>query len=276
MKIVYAIIGGIIFALGYAVFLIPHKIVPGGVSGIAMILRFLYNTPVGIVAIILNIPLFLIALRVLGISFGVKSIGAIIYTNLLIDFLVYSVKIRTPTDNVVLAALYGGILLGLGLGLIFRSEASTGGTDIIGQILSRYTNMSVGMWIMIVDFVVITTAGIATHSIELALLGYLALFLSSKIIDLVLEGIDYARAAFVVTTKADKITDEIYEKMQRGVTILKGHSPYTKEERPVIMCVITKKQTPFFKSLVKNIDKDAFVILTDVFEVLGRGFRSRV
>jgi uncharacterized membrane-anchored protein YitT (DUF2179 family) len=276
MKIIYVIAGGIIFALGYAVFLIPHRIVPGGVSGIAMILRFLYNTPVGIVAIILNIPLFIIALRVLGISFGIKSVGAIIYTNLLIDFLVYSVKIETPTDNTVLAALYGGILLGLGLGLIFRSDASTGGTDIAGQILSRYTNMSVGMWIMIVDFLVITTAGITTRSIELALLGYLALFLSSKVIDLVLEGIDYARAAFVISTKADKITDEIYEKMRRGVTILDGHSPYSKEEKPVIMCVITKKQTPFFKSLIKKIDKDAFVILTDVFEVLGKGFRSRV
>jgi uncharacterized membrane-anchored protein YitT (DUF2179 family) len=276
MKIISVIVGGIIFALGYAVFLIPHRIVPGGVSGIAMILRFLYNTPVGIVAIILNIPLFIIALRVLGISFGIKSVGAIIYTNLLIDFLVYSVKIETPTDNTVLAALYGGILLGLGLGLIFRSDASTGGTDIAGQILSRYTNMSVGMWIMIVDFLVITTAGITTRSIELALLGYLALFLSSKVIDLVLEGIDYARAAFVISTKADKITDEIYEKMRRGVTILDGHSPYSKEEKPVIMCVITKKQTPFFRSLIKKIDKDAFVILTDVFEVLGKGFRSRV
>ena len=276
MKILYVIVGGIIFALAYAVFLIPHRIVPGGVSGIAMILRFLYNTPVGIVAIILNIPLFILALRVLGLSFGIKSVGAIIYTNLLIDFLVYSVKIETPTDNTVLAALYGGILLGLGLGLIFRSDASTGGTDIAGQILSRYTNMSVGMWIMIVDFVVITTAGITTRSIELALLGYLALFLSSKVIDLVLEGIDYARAAFVISTKADKITDEIYEKMRRGVTILDGHSPYSREEKPVIMCVITKKQTPFFKSLVQKIDKDAFVILTDVFEVLGKGFRSRV
>ena len=276
MKIIYIIIGGVIFALGYAAFLIPHRIVPGGISGIAMILRFLYNTPVGIVAIILNIPLFVIALRALGISFGVKSIIAIIYTNLLIDFFMYSVQIQTPTQNVVLAALYGGILLGLGLGLIFRGDASTGGTDIVGQILNRYTNMSVGMWIMIIDFAVITTAGITTHSIELALLGYLALFLSSKIIDLVLEGIDYARAAFVVSTKSNKITDEIYEKMQRGVTILAGHSPYTKEERPVIMCVITKKETPFFKTLVRKIDENAFVILTDVFEVLGRGFRSRV
>lgn len=275
MKLIYAIVGGVIFALGYAVFLIPHKIVPGGISGIAMVLHFLYNTPVGIMAIILNIPLFIIALRVLGVAFGIKSVAAIFYTNFLIDFFVYAIKIKTPTENVVLASLYGGILLGLGLGLIFRSDASTGGTDIIGQILSRYTNMSVGMWIVIVDFVVITAAGITTHSIELALLGYLALFLSSQVIDLVLEGIDYARAAFVVSTKADKITDEIYEKMQRGVTILSGYSPYTKEERPVILCVITKRQTPFFKSLVNKIDKDAFVILTDVFEVLGRGFRSR-
>lgn len=275
MKILYAIVGGVIFALGYAVFLIPHKIVPGGISGIAMVLHFLYNTPVGIMAIILNIPLFIIALRVLGVAFGIKSVAAIIYTNFLIDFFVYAMKIKTPTENVILASLYGGILLGLGLGLIFRSDASTGGTDIVGQILSRYTNMSVGMWIVIVDFVVITAAGISTRSVELALLGYLALFLSSQVIDLVLEGIDYARAAFVVSTKADKITDEIYEKMQRGVTILSGYSPYTKEERPVIMCVITKRQTPFFKSLINKIDKDAFVILTDVFEVLGRGFRSR-
>ncbi len=276
MKVLLITVGGVIFALGYAVFLIPHKIVPGGVSGIAMIIRFLYNTPVGIITILLNIPLFILALRVLGLQFGVRSIGAIIYTNLLIDFLVYQVQIQTPTDNVVLAALYGGILLGIGLGLIFRGGASTGGTDIVGQIFSRYTNLSVGMWIMIVDFAVITTAGITTHSIELALLGYLALFLSSKVIDLILEGIDYARAAFVVSTRTDEITDQIYEKMKRGVTILDGHSPYSKEKRPVLMCVITKKETPFFRSMIKQVDKDAFVIFTDVFEVVGKGFRPRV
>jgi uncharacterized membrane-anchored protein YitT (DUF2179 family) len=276
LKFFYIILGGIIFAFGYAAFLIPHRIVPGGVSGIAMILRFLYNTPVGIVAILLNIPLFILALRVLGVSFGIKSFGAILYTNLLIDFLVYSVGIKTPTENTILAALYGGILLGLGLGLIFRGDASTGGTDIVGQIFSRYTNLSVGMWIMIVDFAVITMAGVTTRSIELALLGYLALFLSSKVIDLVLEGIDYARAAFVITTKPDQVTNQIYERMQRGVTILDGHSPYSREKRPVIMCVITKKETPFFKSIIKKADDNAFVILTDVFEVLGKGFRSRV
>ncbi len=276
MKITYLIIGCIICALSYSVFLIPHQIVPGGVTGIAMLLHFLYHSPVGVVAIILNIPLFIIAVKALGIIFGFRSLIAIFFTNLLIDFFIYSVKLTTPTQNTILAALYGGLLLGLGLGLIFRGEASTGGTDIVGQILNRYTNMSVGMWIMIVDFVVITLAGIITNSIELALLGYLALFLSSKIIDLVLEGMDYARAAFVISEKHTEIVDEIYDKLKRGVTILEGRSSYTKQERPVIMCVITKRETALFKSLIKNIDDKAFVILTDVFEVLGQGFRRRV
>jgi uncharacterized membrane-anchored protein YitT (DUF2179 family) len=276
MKIVYLIIGGTIYALSYALFLIPHRIVPGGVTGIAMVLHFLFSSPVGIVGIILNIPLFIIAMRILGISFGIKSAVTIICTYLVIDFFVYSIHITTPTDNEVLAALYGGVMLGLGLGLIFRGGASTGGTDIVGQVLNRYTNMSVGMWIMVVDFIVITMAGITTQSIELALLGYLALFLSSKVIDLILEGMDYARAVFVISDKTEKIVEEIYEKMKRGVTILDGHSAYTKEKRPVIMCVITKRETQIFKSLVKAIDNEAFVILTDVFEVLGRGFRSRI
>ncbi len=276
MKITYLIIGCIICALSYSVFLIPHQIVPGGVTGIAMLLHFLYHSPVGVIAIILNIPLFIVAVKVLGITFGFRSIIAIFFTNFLIDFFIYSVKITTPTQNTILAALYGGLLLGLGLGLIFRGEASTGGTDIVGQILNRYTNMSVGMWIMIVDFVVITLAGIITNSIELALLGYLALFLSSKVIDLVLEGMDYARAAFVISAKHTEIVDEIYDKMKRGVTILEGRSSYTKQERPVIMCVITKRETALFKSLIKNIDDTAFVIFTDVFEVLGQGFRRRI
>lgn len=276
MKILYIIIGCIICALSYAVFLIPHQIVPGGVTGIAMLLHFLYHTPVGLAAIILNIPLFIIAIRILGVSYGIKSVIAIFLTNLLIDFFVYTIKIPTPTNNTVLASLYGGLLLGAGLGLVFRGGASTGGTDIVGQILTRFTNLSVGMWIMIVDFVVITLAGVTTGSFELALLGYLALFLSSKVIDLVLEGMDYARAAFIISTKQDKIINGIYDKMRRGVTVLDGYSPYTKEKRPVIMCVITKKETHVFKSLIKDIDDNAFVILTDVFEVLGQGFRRRI
>lgn len=276
MGIIFLILGVIFYSLSYAIFLIPHNIVPGGISGFAIVLHILFHTPVGITVIILNIPLFILAVRILGFSLGIKSVVVIIVTNLLIDFLTYSVKIPSPTNNVILAAIYGGVMLGLGLGLIFRGGANTGGTDIIGQILNRFTNFSVGIWILIVDTLIITIAGFATSSIELALLGYLSLFLSTRVIDLVLEGFDYARAVFVISDDVDKIVEGIYKKIGRGVTVLDGFSPYTKAKRPVIMCVITKQETEHFKRLVKGIDKDAFVILTNVYEVLGHGFRPRV
>jgi len=276
MSIIFLIIGSIFYSLSYSVFLIPHNIVPGGISGLAIVLHILFKTPVGIMVIILNIPLFIFAIRILGLSLGAKSVITIIVTNLLIDFLTYTIKISSPTSNVILASIYGGVMLGIGLGLIFRGGANTGGTDIIGQILNRFTNFSVGMWILIVDTIIITLAGIVTNSIELALLGYLALFLSTRVIDLILEGVDYARAAFVISEKTEKVTDGIYQKLGRGVTILDGFSPYTRTKRPVIMCVITKRETENFKKLVKGIDEKAFVILTDVFEVLGQGFRPRV
>ncbi len=276
MKYLYIVLGCVICALSYAVFLIPHQIVPGGVTGIAMVLFFLFKTPVGIITIALNIPLFFLGIKALGFQYGIKSVVAIIGTNLLIDFFVYTIKIPCPTQNIILGSLYGGLLLGLGLGLVFRGGASTGGTDIIGQVMSKRTNLSVGMWIMITDFVVITMAGLTTLSVEKALLGYLALFLSSKVIDLVLEGMDYARAMFIISDKHKDIVKEIYKQTTRGVTILDGFSPYTEEKRPVIMCVITKKQTALFKSMVQAIDPKAFIIVTDVFEVLGEGFRRRI
>ncbi|MEO0129857.1 MAG: YitT family protein [candidate division WOR-3 bacterium] len=276
MSIIFLIIGTIFYSLSYAIFLIPHNIVPGGISGLAMVLHIIFKTPVGIMVILLNIPLFIFAIRILGFSLGAKSVVTIIVTNLLIDFLNYTIKVPTPTGNVILASIYGGVMLGIGLGLIFRGGANTGGTDIIGQILNRFTNFSVGIWILIVDTIIITLAGFVTNSIELALLGYLALFLSTRVIDLILEGIDYARAAFVISEHTEKIIEAIYQKLGRGITILDGFSPYTKAKRPVIMCVITKRETENFKKLVKSIDEKAFVILTDVFEVLGHGFRPRV
>lgn len=275
MRYLFIIIGCALCSLSYTLFLIPHQVVPGGIAGIAMILHFLYKSPVGIVTIVLNIPLFIVALRILGFGYGLKSVIAILLTNVMVDLSIYTLRIQSPTGNAILASLYGGILLGLGLGFVFRGGASTGGSDIIGQIINRYTNLSTGMGIMLVDIVVITLAGITTRSLDLALLGYLALFISSRVIDLVLEGIDYARAALVITSNHERVVNAIYEKMRRGVTILDGFSPYTKEKRPVILCVITKKETTFFTSLVKSIDRKAFIILTDVYEILGEGFRRR-
>ncbi len=276
MSIIFLVLGIIFYSFAYSAFLVPHSIVPGGVTGLAIVFHILFHTPVGIITILLNIPLFILAVRILGVSLGIKSLIAIFATNIMIDFLTYSIKLPKLTENSILATIYGGVLLGVGLGLIFRGGANTGGTDIIAQICNRFSNFSVGVWMLIVDTIIITFAGVSTQSIELALLGYLALFISTRVIDLIIEGVDYARAAFVVSDKNEKIIEGVYQKLGRGVTVLEGFSPYSKAKRPVIMCVITKRETQQFKNLVKEIDRDAFVILTDVFEVLGQGFRARL
>jgi uncharacterized membrane-anchored protein YitT (DUF2179 family) len=161
--------------------------------------------------------------------------------------------------------MYGGIMLGVGLGIIFRGQASTGGSDIIGQIVHRYSNFTTGAVIFAVDFVIISAAGIVFKNIELALYGYLTLYLSTKVIDIILEGVSYTRAAFIISDKPKIIRDMVLEKLERGVSHLRGHGGYS-----------DKEQVPELVSLVKEKDATAFVVITDVYEVLGKGFQQRV
>ncbi len=269
------IIGSVFTALAYVMFLIPQKIVPGGVTGIAMIGNRIFSTPIGIATIILNIPLFILAFRVQGKLYTVNSIIAVIISSLLIDFMMYGVHLPYATDNKILAALFGGILLGMGLGIIFRAQASTGGTDIIGQIVNRYSNFSTGTAILVTDFIIISAAGIVFKNIELALYGYMTLYLSSKVIDIVLEGFSYTRAAFIITDQPDPINKMIGEKLRRGVTKLQGYGGYTNQPKQVLFVVLAKRQIPELVSFSKEIDPNAFIVITDVYEVLGKGFGPR-
>jgi uncharacterized membrane-anchored protein YitT (DUF2179 family) len=268
-------IGSGVTALAYVLFLVPNKVVPGGVSGLAMVLHYLLRTPVGLVTIAINVPIFLWGIKELGRSYGIKSVLGIALSSLLVDFFSYIVKLHPATNNKILAAVYGGIMLGVGLGIVFRGNGSTGGTDIIGQILSRHSNFSTGVAILVIDFIVISLAGLTTHSVELALYGYGALFLSSRVIDFVLEGWSYARALLIISEQPDRIATAITEELGRGATILAGTGGHTGFERDVIYCVVTKREIPMLKRYIKAIDPKAFVVITDVFEVLGEGFRPR-
>ena len=270
------IIGSAIMGLAYNLFLIPHRIVPGGVGGISIILNYLLKTPVGLVVIIFNIPLFALGVKALGRIYGVKSLFGIILSSLAIDFFSYVVPVPSITNNEILAAVYGGILLGAGLGIVFRCNGSTGGTDIVGQVLNRYTNLSIGMGILITDFVIISLAGFIFGKLELALYGYLNLFISSKVIDLISEGWSFTRAVFIISDKTSEIAQRIMNDMGRGVTRLYAKGEYTDTERDVLLCVMTKREIPTVRSLAKEIDPNAFVIINDVYEVLGKGFRPRV
>jgi len=274
-NIFFILSGSIVLGLAYSLFLIPHHIVPGGVSGIAIILNYFFKFPVGLTSILLNIPILYLGVKVLGGKYGIRTIGGMLILNFAIDFMHEILKLPSATENSLLASIYGGILLGLGLGLVFKGRASTGGTDVIGMVINKWTGISVGVGIFIVDFFIISTSGFAYHSLEAPLIGYLTLFLSSKVIDFVLEGWTYAKLALIITEKENSVKDFILKEMGRGGTFLHGETFYLGKPRKVIMTVISRKEFPILRQEIKNIDPGSFVIITDVYEVVGKGFRTR-
>lgn len=265
--------GGFICGLAYSLFLIPHHFVPGGVSGIAIILNYFLHIPVGLQIIILNIPVFLLGLRLMGKKYTLSSLVGMLISSLLIDFCNEILQVRSATDNKILAAIYGGIMLGVGLGIIFRGRSSTGGSDIIGQILNRYTGISVGFGILVVDFLVISTSGFAFKNLEAPLYGYIVLFLSSRVIDMILEGWNFTRMVIITSEKTGEIEEFILHQLDRSGTALKSRSLYMNREGELILTVIHRKQLSELRQFIKEIDPEAFVIVNDTYTVLGKGFK---
>ena len=268
------IIGCAIMGLAYPLFLIPHHLVPGGMSGIAIILNYFFSTPVGLIIIGLNVPVFLLGLRTMGRKYVVKSLAGMILSSLLIDFFSVVIRVKPATDNKILAAIYGGIMLGVGLGIVFRGRASTGGSDIVGMILSKFTGMSVGFGILITDFVIISAAGLAFRNLEAPLFGYVVLFLSTKVIDMILEGWNFSKLVIITSSKTHEIQDFIINTLERSGTALKSRSLFLNREGEVILTVIHRKQLADLRAFIKNVDPLAFVIINDTYDVLGRGFKS--
>ena len=268
------IIGCAIQGLAYALFLIPHHFVPGGVSGIAIIINYFAGLPVGLLIMVLNIPIFLLGLKTMGRRYVLNSLAGMVASSLFIDFFNQVLALPSATDNPVLASIYGGVMLGIGLGIVFRGRASTGGSDIVGMILHRYTGMSIGYGIMVTDFVVISASGLALRSLEAPLYGYLVLFLSSKLIDIVLEGWNYSKLVIIISARTGEIADFILKGLERGGTALRSRSLFLNREGEVILTVVHRKQLAELKARVKTIDPDAFVIINDTYDVLGRGFKS--
>ncbi len=269
------LIGSVLTALSYSLFLVPLKVVPGGVSGIAIVLHYLFNLPFGFMVVLLNIPLFIVGIKYLGKVFGWRTFwGTVMFSGFswIADIIL---KSYIPTDNPMLATLYGGTLLGIGMGLIFRGQGSTGGSDIVARIINRFSNVSTGAAIFLIDVCVITIAGAMFKNMELMLYSYLSLFLSSKVIDMVLEGKSYVRAAYIFSTKYEEIANAIHQKMNRGTTLIDAKGGYTGQERNMLFCVFTIKELYTLKSIITEIDEDAFVVIMDVYDVTGKGFKRR-
>lgn len=262
--------GTLITALALNMFLIPNKIAAGGVSGIATVIYYLFKFPVGVVMLVLNLPIFLLGIKEIGTVFGIKTLISTILLSLMIDF----IKVPCITREVILASVYGGILMGIGLGLVFKANATTGGTDMAARIIHKYVPFIGIGWVMfVIDFVVVAAAGIVFGS-EQALYALVSLFLGAKMIDLIQEGFNSAKAFIIISNKADMISNRILNEMNRGVTGLHGKGMFSGYEKEILLCIISRTEITRLKEIVVDEDPYAFVIVTNVREVLGEGFTA--
>ncbi|MFF2177945.1 YitT family protein [Lysinibacillus sp. NPDC058147] len=269
MEYVYVIVGAAIIAIGFNVFLLPNQVASGGVSGISTILHGLFGWNPGFVQYAFNIPLFIAGVLFLGKKFGIKSfIGTIT-----LPFIVLLTNSWGPwTDNPLLGALFGGIVVGLGIGLVFKGNASTGGTDLLAQIITKYTGISLGTSVLLIDGIIAISAAIV-FDLEKGLYALIGLYVTTKTIDIIQLGFSQSKMVYIITMKQDEVRDAIYAEINRGVTKLPAIGGYTGEARPVLMVVVYQTEFTKLKQLIKNVDPSAFVIVSDAYEVLGEGFK---
>ena len=269
----YITFGCVLYSIGIAVFLQPNSIAPGGFSGIAIIADYLTGIPAGTVMFTLNIPVFFVAYKKLGKYFVITTIYAVIFSSFLINILPQFIKIDTEP---LLAAIYGGIFLGLGLGFIFTVESSTGGTDVISRIVRLYKpHLSLGQIMIFVDMTVVIFGIIAFKNINSGLYAIITLYITTKVIDSVIEGQDLAKLVYIISNQNDEIATEIGKTLIRGSTMLSARGSYTKIEKNVLMCAVRRHQIPKVKEIALKYDEQSFMIVTDVREVLGHGFKLK-
>lgn len=264
------VIGCVIGAAAYPTFLDPGKIPPGGLTGVAMILKHLWGWDIGITSLLLNIPLFVIGYKAMGRLFAFRSLVATVLFSFMIDLL----PLQAIPVEPMLGTLYGGILLGIGLGFILRGGATTGGTDMAARMVHKYLPfLSVGMFLFLIDCVVVMLAWIFIGSSE-ALYALICIFVSGKAVDMVMLGLSSNKACFVITDKWERVSQRLMDEMERGVTQLMARGAYTGTDRPVVLCVLPPQEVSRLKEIVRTEDEKAFMFITDAHEALGEGFSS--
>lgn len=266
------IFGSALVAAGLVLFTIPNNIAPGGVSGLATALAYVTPVTVGIWTLLLNIPLIAISWWKLGIRPLIKTIVTTLLLSALID--VFTLILPQYTNNVLLAAVLGGVLSGVGMGLIFVRGATTGGTDLVSLLLNRaFPNLSVGSLLLIVDALVVVFAVCVFRDIEVALYSIVTIFVNSRTIDAIMQGVDHAKVIYVVTERGDDILSLLADELGRGVTVLQGRGGYTKRDKNVLMLVTHRNSFSQTLKAIKAVDKKAFLFVTDATEVHGEGFK---
>lgn len=266
-------LGALVQALAMRLFLVPANLVSGGISGFAQILYYTLGWPIGLVVLLGNIPLFILGWRYLGgPRFALRTIISLIAFAVFTDLIIATTGVDPLTHDVVLNTLYGGILLGVGLGIVYLGRGTSGGTDILSRILNRRFGVSISMSYMITDSLAVIVAGFF-FGWERALYGLIMIFLSGVAADRMAEGSNIVRAAMIISDETEQVTQAIFDELERGVTILPGRGGYTQKDRPIVYVVLTAPEVPRLKTIVHDVDPDAFMVIGQANEVLGEGFK---
>ena len=272
------ILGSLVFAVGVDSFEIPNGLAAGGVTGLATVFYAMadaagFYLPVGLQTIVMNVALLSLVIRSGDRGYIVRTVAGIVACGILTDLLAPVVPVFSNERDLLLCALWGGVVTGLGLGLVFRTGGNTGGTDIVSQLLARKTGMPVGTAIIIVDGIIIAFSA-TVFSIEQALYAAVAMFICGKVIDMVVDGPRTQRAAYIISVEHEKIANEILYTLNRGCTELQARGVWSGNPRPVLFCVLGRSEAVRLKQIVAEVDPEAIVIISEVHEAFGEGFRQ--
>lgn len=266
-------LGALLQALAIRLFLVPSHLVNGGISGLAQIINYYTGWPIGLMIFLGNVPLFIIGLRFLGgPRFALRTAFAVLAVSLFTDLLVYALPVKGLTHDLVLNALYGGLISGVGYGLVYRGQGTSGGSDILARILNNWRGISISQSYLLTDALIMFLAGLS-FSWENALYALVMLYISGVAAEVTLEGSNVVRTALIITSNAQAVTEKILYEMERGVTVMPAKGAYTGADRTVLYCVINRSEVAQLKVLVREADAQAFMVIGQAHEALGEGFR---
>ena len=278
------VIGSIILAAGFVFFISPYKIVPGGVYGIAIVIHYMTEGmlkwapsgfPIGMMGLILNIPLTIIGIRILGPRFGVKTVVGFVLTSVFMDLITYLFgEAPLVAGDALLSSIFGGVLVGLGLGLIFKSKATSGGSDIVAMILAKYTRLPLGQLMIYVDSAIVLIGLVVFADWKIPLYSWIVIYITGKTIDIVLQGMSVDKTLFIVSDKFVEIRDRIINDLHRGGTYIPGKGMYNGSEKTVIFTVVNRREMALLQEYIHEIDPKAFLTVLEANEILGEGFKS--
>ncbi len=273
LDLLFEVSGIFIMSVGIHCFLVPANIAPGGVSGMAILIQYLWGLPIGLMSFVINVPIFILSWRYLGKRYTMQSFSAVLLSTVILDYVV-TPWLPMYTGERFLGSLFGGIFVGAGLGLVFLRGFSTGGTDAISFLLQRkFPHMPIGRTLMLIDGLILAISVLVFHNIEAGLFGVVALFAQTKLIDSIVYGSEHGQMLLIVSEKNMEIKDKILIDVDRGATILKAVGAYTMEEKDVLLCAARKSQFSQIKRIVREIDPNAFFIVSEVSQILGEGFK---